>query len=63
MRRRLKEALKAILREVELQPAAKRDGAPSFDLIVIARPEAAEADYWQLKRALKTALGRSGVLV
>ncbi len=51
IRRRLREAFAAVLRDV----------APvetSFDLIVIVRPEAAAADYWQLKESLQRALQR-----
>ena len=53
VRRRLKEGLKVIL-------AGQKDF--SFELVVIARPEAAEADYWQLKGALETALHKGQAL-
>lgn len=57
VRRRLREALRALLRSrpPRTQPLAT-------DMIVIARPEAAEADYGALKRALTRALERSGFL-
>ena len=53
VRRRLKEGLKAIL--------AGADDF-SFELVIIARPEAAGADYWQLKGALETALRKGQAL-
>lgn len=59
-RRRLREALNQILNEAEVQ--VKRQGKPSFDLVIIVRPEAAEADYWQLKRSLVQALTRGGLV-
>ncbi|HEX7022504.1 MAG TPA: ribonuclease P protein component [Trueperaceae bacterium] len=68
VRRRLREALRAILataRPTEsssssnpLSPKAMHRGRPSFDLIVIARPEAAQADYWTLRASLAKALAR-----
>ncbi len=62
VRRRLREALKAILSDAELSDSAKQRGEASFDLLVIARPEAALADYWQLKAALYQALKKARVL-
>lgn len=61
VRRRLREALRALLHDVSA-PSAKRGGEPSFDLIVIARPEAAQASYAQLRAALRRALERGKVL-
>jgi ribonuclease P protein component len=65
VRRRLREALRAVLACAE----ARDDGAsprglrhPAFELVVIARPDAAEADYWQLKRALEQALRKGQLL-
>jgi len=58
VRRRLKEALKAIL----LRAEAKRQGEIAFEVVIIARPDAAEADYWQLKGALEQALRKGQVL-
>lgn len=57
VRRRLREALRSLLRErrPKQQPLAA-------DLIVIARPEAAGADYAALERALARALERSSFL-
>lgn len=55
IRRRLREALRAIARDMtdeRLNPAATYKKQASFDLLVMTRPEAAEADYGQLKRAL-----------
>lgn len=61
VRRRLREALRALLAE-GVGPQAQHRGKPSFDLVVIARPEAAEADYHQLAAALRRALERGKVL-
>lgn len=58
VRRRLREALKAVL----LRAEAKRSGAFAFEVVIIARPDAAEADYWQLKGALEHALRKGQVL-
>jgi ribonuclease P protein component len=59
VRRRLREAMLALLRA----DAAGRAGAPawppSFDLLVLTRPSAAEADYHELSRALATAIDRA----
>ena len=52
VRRRLREALRALTAEGVVSDA--------FDLLVIARPVSAEADYWQLKGALQYALRKSG---
>lgn len=57
VRRRLREGLRALLIE---RPTRQRPLA--CDLIVIARPEAASADYHELKRALGTALQRAKLL-
>jgi len=51
VRRRLWEALRAIVRDVTL-------AENSFDMIVIVRPAAASADYGQLKDSLLRALQR-----
>ena len=55
VRRRLREALRAILAE-------RTPTRSSFDVIVIAKPAAAVADYWQLKAALEQTLVRSHLL-
>ena len=60
VRRRLREALLAILREREV--AVTHQGVPSFDLVVLTRPEAATANYWQLKGALETAFKKGKLL-
>lgn len=54
VRRRLREALRALLNE--------RTSPVSCDLVIVTRPEAAGADYWQLKSALGRALSKSGLL-
>lgn len=63
VRRRLSEALKSLLAELCLSPAATHQNQPAVDILVIARPEAAEADYWQLKTALAQALKRSQLVL
>ena len=60
VRRRLREALRALL--CERTSPVMFEGRVSCDLVVITRPEAAEADYWQLKDALRRALMKSGLL-
>ncbi len=55
VRRRLKEGLKAVLE-------ATGEADLTFELVVIARPEAAEADYWRLKGALEHALRKGQAL-
>ena len=59
VRRRLREALKSLLSESDVVPAAQHARVPSFHLILIARPEAATASYWELRSALKRALNRA----
>lgn len=55
VRRRLREALRELLRE-----RGPREGGPAgVDLLVLARPQAADADYGQLRSALRKALDRS----
>jgi ribonuclease P protein component len=61
VRRRLREALREQLR-APVAEAAAFGSRPSFDLLVIARPSAATADYHELKRALTSALGRAALL-
>ena len=65
VRRRLREGLLALLREDRAAQDADRGpagGTPaSLDLMIIARPSAAEADFTELKRALQAALQRGGV--
>lgn len=57
VRRRLREGLKAALQRAEGKGA---DFA--LELVIIARPDAAEADYWQLKGSLEHALRKGQVL-
>jgi ribonuclease P protein component len=61
VRRRLKEGFRSLL-EKPLKPQLTRQGVPAFDVVVVTRPEAAEADYWQLRGALEHALRKAGVL-
>ena len=56
VRRRLREALYDLLRD-----EAGRFATLSFDMVVITRPDAAEASYWQLEGALRRALQKSGL--
>ena len=58
VRRRLREALRAALLKAE----TKRKEVLAFELVIIARPEAAEADYWQLRGALEHALRKGKAL-
>lgn len=58
VRRRLKEGLKAILCRAE----AKGTRSFALELVIIARPDAAEADYWQLKGSLEHALRKGQAL-
>jgi len=66
VRRRLKEAFRAILSRAEeagkVSPELQRGSEVALELVIIARPEAAEADYWQLKGALEHALRKGRVL-
>lgn len=67
VRRRLREGLLALLREHDQR--AGSDSAddpqaalrPSLDLMIIARPSAAEVGYAELKRGLAGALQRGRV--
>ncbi len=61
VRRRLREALREQLRQPVVE-AAMSGSRPSLDLLVIARPSAAEADYHELERSLTAALGRASLL-
>jgi ribonuclease P protein component len=61
VRRRLKEGFRSLL-EKPIKPQLTRQGVPAFDVVVVTRPEAAEADYWQLRAALEHALRKAGVL-
>lgn len=61
VRRRLREALRETLAE-GVAPAALSHSRPSFDLLIIARPTAATADYHELKRSLRSALNRASLL-
>ena len=60
VRRRLREALRQLVSEPFVAGATHR-GLPSFDMVVIARPEAAQADFWKLRAALVRAFGRGGL--
>jgi ribonuclease P protein component len=61
VRRRLREALRSLL-DSDFPPAALYRGVASFDLLVIARPEASEASYAQLHSSLRRAMERSKLL-
>ncbi len=50
VRRRLREALLSLVRDGST--------APSFDVLVVAKPSAAEAGYAELKSSLRSALAR-----
>lgn len=60
VRRRLREALRQLVSEPFVAGAMRR-GLPSFDMVVIARPEAAQADFWKLRAALVRAFDRGGL--
>ncbi len=60
VRRRLREGVRELLRQPLREPA-HADSVPSFDLLVIARPSAAAADYHDLKRSLTSAFERAGL--
>lgn len=61
VRRRIKESFRSLLQK-PLKPQLTRHGQAAFDIVVVTRPEAAEANYWQLKGALEHALRKAGVL-
>ena len=59
VRRRLREAMLAIVRDPQWQsrlPAT--GGVPSFDAMIVVRPSAADASYRDLKRSLELAMER-----
>lgn len=58
VRRRLREGVRELTRQ-PLSAEAYMDSRPSFDLLVIARPSAAAADYQDLKRSLAAAFDRA----
>lgn len=58
VRRRLREGIRELGRE-PFRAEACDASRPSFDLLVIARPSAAEADYAELKRSLASAFERA----
>jgi ribonuclease P protein component len=55
VRRRLREGLYALWLE---QPPKRK----LVDVMIIAKPDAAQADYWQLKAGLASALYKSELL-
>ncbi len=61
VRRRLREALRETLKDGVAEKATNRS-RPSFDLLIIARPSAAEADYHELGRSLRSGLARAALL-
>ena len=65
VRRRLREALLSILRENSIENFAQQaqfKKKPAFSLLIIVKPDAAKADYWQLKASLLYALKKGEVL-
>jgi len=58
VRRRLREGIRELARD-PFRPDAYDASRPSFDLLVIARPSAADAGYADLKRSLKSAFERA----
>ena len=60
VRRRLRAALSELLAE-GVRPEACHAGRPSFEMVVIARPSAAQATYRELHGTLERALARSGL--
>ena len=60
VRRRLREGLRETLKD-GVADNATNHSRPSFDLLVIARPTAATADYHELKRSLRSALARAAL--
>jgi ribonuclease P protein component len=61
VRRRLKEGFRSLLQK-PVNTKLTRQGQPAFDVVVVTRPEAAEADYGQLRGALEHALRKASVL-
>lgn len=63
VKRRVREALRELI-------GARRDAAApanaaalaGYDLLIVTRPAAAEADYAELKRSLKTAMQRGKLI-
>jgi ribonuclease P protein component len=62
VRRRLREALLAILAERPLQERAKFKQEASFDLLIVAKPEASQASFILLKASLRQALEHGKLL-
>ncbi len=70
VKRRLREALRELLGArsdaADVVVTARMEAAArppaSYDLLIMTRPTAAEADYGELKRSLRTALQRVGLL-
>ncbi len=60
VRRRLRAALTGLLAEGVRRDAC-RAGKASFDMVVIARPSAAGAGFWELRSTLERALARAGL--
>lgn len=56
VRRRIREALRDILSTNNTKNVAPIE---SYDILIISYPDSAEANYWQLRAALKQALERS----
>jgi ribonuclease P protein component len=57
VRRRLRDGVRDLLRQ-GVSAEACHAGAPSFDLVIIARPSAATVNYAELRSSLERALSR-----
>jgi ribonuclease P protein component len=60
VRRRIREALLSLLREQGSR--VKAHGRPSFEVVIVARPTAADADYAALRRSLQEAMRKAALL-
>jgi len=60
VRRRLREAFRALLAD-GLRPEAYPRGEASVDVVVIARPSAADVGYRELATSLERAMTRAGL--
>lgn len=59
VKRRLREAVLMIVRDPRWRSKlATKAGVPSFDAMIVARPSAADATFWELRRSLEVAMER-----
>ena len=63
IRRRLREAFRALVTKKTITQEAKFKQEPSASLIIIVKPEAAGQSYQSLAKALESSLSRAGFLV